>query len=77
MPPNGKTFNLSGFTDTSDHWRSAYEVDDIAEQVNKLYADLAPLYTQLHAYVRRKLYNYYGPDYINLEGPIPAHLLGE
>ncbi|XP_071826025.1 angiotensin-converting enzyme-like [Apostichopus japonicus] len=65
-----------GFTDTSDHWRSAYEVDDIAEQVNKLYADLAPLYTQLHAYVRRKLYNYYGPDYINLEGPIPAHLLG-
>ncbi|MED6288782.1 hypothetical protein CHARACLAT_029881 [Characodon lateralis] len=30
----------------------------------------------LHAFVRRKLYNFYGPKYINLKGPIPAHLLG-
>jgi len=35
------------------------------------------MYEQLHAYVRRKLYDKYGPDYINLKGPIPAHLLGE
>ena len=25
---------------------------------------------------RRKLYNLYGPEYINLRGPIPAHILG-
>ena len=38
---------------------------------------LEPLYLELHAYVRRKLYNYYGADYINLNAPIPAHLLGK
>lgn len=35
------------------------------------------MYLQLHAYVRRKLYENYGGEYINLNGPIPAHLLGE
>ena len=35
------------------------------------------MYLELHAYVRRKLYDVYGADYINLKGPIPAHILGE
>ena len=34
------------------------------------------MYEQLHAFVRRKLYEFYGPDYINLKAPIPAHILG-
>jgi hypothetical protein len=36
-----------------------------------------PYYLELHAYVRRKLYDVYGPDVVDLEGPIPAHLLGD
>ncbi|XP_038055872.1 angiotensin-converting enzyme-like [Patiria miniata] len=57
-------------------WRSWYEVDNLEEQVDNIYKQLRPLYTNLHAYIRRKLYNVYGPNLINLRGPIPAHLLG-
>ena len=35
------------------------------------------MYLELHAYVRRKLYEHYGSEYVNLKGPIPAHLLGK
>ena len=34
-----------------------------------------PLYEQLHAYVRHRLYETYG-EIVDPEGPIPAHLLG-
>src|SRR6185436_10856135 len=35
-----------------------------------------PLYLSLHAYVRKKLRETYGPDVVPERGPIPAHLLG-
>lgn len=38
-------------------------------------AQIMPLYTELHAYVRAKLIEVYG-DHIDPEGPLPAHLLG-
>ena len=62
--------------DNGAYWRSWYEVEDLEPMVEELYNQLAPLYQNLHAYVRRKLYNVYGEDYINLRGPIPAHILG-
>ncbi|XP_071508563.1 angiotensin-converting enzyme-like [Diadema antillarum] len=62
--------------DNGAYWRSWYEVDDLEDQVQDLYNTLSPLYTNLHAYVRRKLYDVYGPRFINLRGPIPAHVLG-
>ncbi|XP_011663849.2 angiotensin-converting enzyme [Strongylocentrotus purpuratus] len=62
--------------DAGAYWRSYYEVDNLQEITEKLYDELQPLYEQLHAYVRRKLFNRYGADYINLRGPIPAHILG-
>ncbi|KAE8284386.1 Angiotensin-converting enzyme [Larimichthys crocea] len=65
-----------GFTDTGDDWRSWYETPTFEEDLEELYRTIQPLYQHLHAFVRRKLYNQYGPKYINLKGPIPAHLLG-
>lgn len=62
--------------DCGAYWRSWYETPDLQAQVEQLYIQLKPLYQQLHAYVRRKLYNVYGEDFINLRGPIPAHILG-
>lgn len=62
--------------DNGAYWRSWYEVDNLEEMAEELYNQLTPLYNNLHAYVRRKLYNVYGGDYINLRGPIPAHVLG-
>jgi peptidyl-dipeptidase A len=35
-----------------------------------------PLYTSLHAYVRRRLMEKYGAKVVPPDGPIPAHLLG-
>lgn len=68
--------SCSGFADTGDYWRSWYESATFEQDLEDLYTAIQPLYQNLHAFVRRKLYNQYGPKYINLKGPIPAHLLG-
>ncbi|KAM6897562.1 angiotensin-converting enzyme [Xenentodon cancila] len=65
-----------GFADTGAEWRSRYETPTFEDDIEKLYKTIEPLYLNLHAFVRRRLYNYYGPKYVNLKGPIPAHLLG-
>lgn len=41
-----------------------------------VWEQIRPLYEGLHAYVRRKLRDYYGPDRINRIAPIPSHILG-
>lgn len=69
--------SCSGFADTGAYWRSWYESDTFEQDLEELYKTIEPLYQNLHAFVRRKLYNQYGPKYINLKGPIPAHLLGK
>lgn len=66
----------SDFADTGAEWRSWYESATFEQDLEELYRTIEPLYKQLHAFVRRQLYNQYGPKYINLKGPIPAHLLG-
>lgn len=68
--------SASGFADTGAEWRSWYESETFVQDLEEIYKTVEPLYQQLHAFVRRKLYNQYGPKYINLKGPIPAHLLG-
>uniref|UniRef100_A0A672ZLH9 Angiotensin-converting enzyme n=1 Tax=Sphaeramia orbicularis TaxID=375764 RepID=A0A672ZLH9_9TELE len=65
-----------GFADTGAVWRSWYESKNFENDLRELYKTVEPLYLHLHAFVRRQLYNQYGPKYINLKGPIPAHLLG-
>lgn len=66
-----------GYKDMGALWRSKYESDTLEEDLEQLYKELQPLYLNLHAYVRRSLYRYYGPELIDLRGPIPAHLLGK
>ncbi|XP_070846561.1 angiotensin-converting enzyme [Chaetodon trifascialis] len=65
-----------GFADTGAEWRSWYESDTFVQDLEELFRTIEPLYRNLHAFVRRKLYDQYGSKYINLQGPIPAHLLG-
>lgn len=66
-----------GFSDTGAYWRSWYDSPTFTEDLERLYQQLEPLYLNLHAYVRRALHRRYGDRYINLRGPIPAHLLGK
>uniref|UniRef100_A0A8C8XW33 Angiotensin-converting enzyme n=1 Tax=Panthera leo TaxID=9689 RepID=A0A8C8XW33_PANLE len=71
-----KAAKLNGYEDAGDSWRAMYEMPTLERDLEQLYQELQPLYLNLHAYVRRALHRHYGPQHINLEGPIPAHLLG-
>ena len=67
-----------GFKDTGALWRSKYDMapDAFAKEVDRLWAQMRPLYLSLHAYVRKRLRETYGPEVVPEKGPIPAHLLG-
>ncbi|XP_056432698.1 angiotensin-converting enzyme [Gadus chalcogrammus] len=73
---SNKAVAPDGFADTGENWRSWYETETFETDLEQLYKTVEPLYQRLHAFVRRKLHNQYGSKYINLKGPIPAHLLG-
>src|SRR5712691_5091248 len=66
-----------GFADTGAMWRSKYDMppDEFTKELERLWDQVRPLYLKLHAYVRLKLHEKYG-DIVPLNGPIPAHLLG-
>jgi peptidyl-dipeptidase A len=67
-----------GFKDTGAMWRSNYDMppDAFSADLERLWQQVQPLYLSLHAYVRSKLAQKYGPQVVPLDGPIPAHLLG-
>ena len=44
-----------------------YEVNHFEDKMLKIYEDVKPLYMQLHAYVRRKLFQKYGKVCFNFE----------
>jgi hypothetical protein len=56
---------------------SRYETPDLEGDVLALYTQLEPLYKELHAYIRRKLFQVYGEGTVDLRGPLPAHLLSD
>ena len=67
-----------GFADTGAMWRSKYDMPpaDFAKEMDRLWDQVRPLYLSLHAYVRKRLRQQYGPDVVPAHGPIPADLLG-
>jgi len=67
-----------GFADTGAMWRSKYDMppDDFANELDRLWEQVRPLYLSLHAYVRTRLREKHGDSVVPATGPIPAHLLG-
>jgi len=67
-----------GFKDTGALWRAGYDMtpDEFSADLERLWNQVKPLYISLHTYVRWKLAEKYGPNVVPLDGPIPAHLLG-
>ena len=65
------------FPDTGAMWRLKYDMpaEAFTAEVDRLWAQVRPLYVSLHAYVRMKLRQTYG-EIVPADGPIPAHLLG-
>jgi peptidyl-dipeptidase A len=67
-----------GYADTGAMWRSKYDMpaDDFAQELDRLWNQVKPLYNSLHCYVRWKLADRYGSNIVPAGQPIPAHLLG-
>jgi peptidyl-dipeptidase A len=74
---SNKGAKVVGFADTGAMWRSKYDMppDAFARELDRLWAQLQPLYLSLHTYVRSRLHEKYGAI-VPETGPIPAHLLG-
>ncbi|XP_043928727.1 angiotensin-converting enzyme 2-like [Protopterus annectens] len=78
---------LNGYSDLGDYWRAnyqthesgkyAYSRDNLLRDVEETFKQIQPLYRELHAYIRAKLYEVYGSEHISLSGGLPAHLLGD
>jgi peptidyl-dipeptidase A len=66
-----------GFADTGAMWRMKYDMPaaEFTKEVDRLWAQVQPLYNSLHAYVRMKLRQKYG-NVVPADGPIPAHITG-
>ncbi|MDQ3522729.1 MAG: M2 family metallopeptidase, partial [Gemmatimonadota bacterium] len=67
-----------GFRDAGTMWRSGYDMqpDEFAQEVERLWQQVRPLYLALHTYVRTRLGEHYGTQLVPQNGMIPAHLLG-
>ena len=67
-----------GFDDLGIMWRSAYDMDpaDFPAELDRLWGQVQPLYDALHCHVRARLAEKYGTGLVPVDGPIPAHLLG-
>ncbi len=67
-----------GFADTGVIWRAGYDMapEQFSADLERLWAQVEPLYRELHAYVRQQLIARYGADAKRPDGLIPADLLG-
>lgn len=63
-------------SDASEMWKFPYESHSLRFELEDAWEQIKPLYEQLHAYVRKKLRDLYGPERISREAPLPAHILG-
>lgn len=70
-----KTF---GFNNLGDLWKAGYDMktEAFTLEARRLWDQVKPFYEALHCHVRAKLSEQYGADKVPLDGPIPAHLLG-
>ncbi|MBK9071017.1 MAG: M2 family metallopeptidase [Myxococcales bacterium] len=67
-----------GYKDLGEMWRSGYDMPpaEFAQEVDRLWMQVQPLYKEVHCYARRKLNDKYGDAVVGKTGPMPAHLLG-
>ncbi|HTS79769.1 MAG TPA: M2 family metallopeptidase [Myxococcaceae bacterium] len=68
----------NGFEDLGVLWRSGYDMApaDFERELERIWAQVKPLYDDLHCYVRAGLQKKYGKALVPDGKPIPAHLLG-
>lgn len=67
---------LKDFSNAAEYWTFQFESYNIRQDMETVWNEVLPLYELLHAYVRRKLREYYGPNRISRNAPLPDHVLG-
>lgn len=67
---------IKDFSSAADYWTFPFESPDFRRDAENVWLEILPLYELVHAYVRRKLREFYGPDRINKNAPLPDHVLG-
>ncbi len=67
-----------GYENLAELWKSGYDMDSqsFTREASALWDQVKPFYEALHCHVRAVLSETYGPDKVAVDGPIPAHLLG-
>ncbi|XP_032666101.1 angiotensin-converting enzyme-like isoform X2 [Odontomachus brunneus] len=73
---NNDAARLNNFTDAAEYWMFPYESPNFQQDIEEVWETIRPLYEELHAYVRRKLRDLYGPEKIGGHAPLPSHILG-
>lgn len=70
--------NEFGYDNLGEMWKSGYDMEtsEFEAEVERLWSQVEPLYEELHCHVRAELNEHYGEELVPLDGPIPAHLLG-
>ena len=70
--------NDFGYANLAELWKSGYDMDtqSFTAEARRLWDQVKPFYEELHCHVRATLSEKYGADKVPLDGPIPAHLLG-
>ncbi|KAI9176028.1 hypothetical protein H9P43_006392 [Blastocladiella emersonii ATCC 22665] len=80
MALSNKAAQQGGYRDLSEQWLSRYDMpaDAMEALVETLWAQVLPLYRELHCHVRGRLAGFYGAQYFSDDDNlIPAHLLGD
>jgi len=67
-----------GFDDVGTMWRARYDLPpaEFADETDRLWGQVKPLYDELQCHVRAKLNEQYGDEVVPLDQPIRADLLG-
>ncbi|XP_058791244.1 angiotensin-converting enzyme isoform X3 [Phymastichus coffea] len=73
---NNEAARMNNFTDAADYWQFPYESFDFEREIDDVWEQIKPLYEELHAYVRKRLRDLYGPEKISGQAPLPGHILG-
>jgi len=68
--------NAADFRNAAEYWLFPYESPTFRYELEGVWEQVRPLYELMHAYVRRKLRDLYGPDKLSRKAPLPAHVLG-
>ncbi|GAB0093220.1 Angiotensin-converting enzyme [Sergentomyia squamirostris] len=66
----------TGYRDMGEIWREELEIENLEQVIEQLWKEVKPLYTILHAVVRHFVHQKFPTVHFEVDGEIPAHILG-